>query len=182
MQNTVLLQKLLSKGFAKGLLGAGLLLLSACSSFDTGLETPMTCPSVKVLEHSDKIVRFEGAQQPQNTLFTGKIEKVTGQCRLYDGTLHIQLTLEAYLRMGLKADTSVEYKSPFYITVTDMNNTVIQRVTIALDNKWNGRVGTVGQRAVVTIPMDDPNEALNYQLYVGYDVTPEELEYIRSQD
>ena len=182
MKNPFFAPKSFHKGLQKGLIATAFLAVSGCSSFDTGLETQMTCPTVKVLEHSDKIVRFEGAQQPQNILFTGQIETVTGECRLNDGTLHVQLTLEAYLRMGLKADTKVEYKSPFYITVTDMENNVLQRVTIALDNNWNGRVGTVGQRAIVTIPMDNPNEALGYQLYVGYDVTPKELEYIRSQD
>ena len=175
MKNTVQPPKL----FYKGLAVFSLLTATACSSFDTGLEKRMTCPPVMVLQDSDKMVRFDGAPISKNMLFSGQIQGVTGECRLMDGTLHVQLTLEAYLRMGLKADPATEYKSPFYVTITDGKDTVLQRVTLDLKNKWNGRVGTVSQRAIVKIPMNNPNDALGYRIYVGYNVTPKELEYIR---
>ena len=175
MKNTVLPHKIISRGLAI----VALLTAGACSSFDTGLEERMSCPPVMVLQDSDKMVRFDGAPTSKNMLFSGQIESVTGECRLEGGTLNIKLTIEAYLRMGLKANPKTEYKSPFYVTITDGKDTVLQRVTLGLNNKWNGRVGTVGQRAIVKIPMENPNEAVGYRIYVGYNVTPKELEYIR---
>ena len=82
--------------------------------------------------------------------------------------------------MGLKADPKADYKSPFYVTITDLNKTIIQRLTTDVENKWNGRVGSVGATVDLEIPIKELNYADDLILYVGYNVTPDELAFIRT--
>lgn len=166
----------------KVLAGLALLALTGCTSLEVGNAKPMDCPTVRVLEHSDKMIRFNGAKQSlDNVLFMGKIENISGECLWIDNKLKVELSIEGYLTMGQKADPKIKYKSPFYVTVTNLNKDIIQRLTIDVDNKWNGRVGTVGRTVDLEIPLKNIKYADDLVLYVGYHVTPAELAFIRAQ-
>lgn len=161
------------------LISTALLTLAGCSYFDTGLEKPMTCPTVRVLQHSDKLVQFNGTPTLDNIVIQGQIQSVTGTCYWRNNQLDVILNVEAYLTKGQKSNPKTDYKSPLYVTVTDTQKNIIQRLTTDVENNWNGRIGTISAPVTLGIPLKNINYVDDVVLYVGYNVTKTELEFIR---
>jgi len=171
--------KLAAVALAIGALGA----LSSCKQLD---DRPNVgpCPVAGVLYDASRQVNILGAELHENVAFTGEIQKVRGFCR-YVGKdpITMELEIDFALGKGPKAEGD-ERDYSYFVTVTRRDRFVLAKETFPLHVKFPKGVSVVNKREVVNgivIPRaNDTVSGSNFEVLVGFELTPTQLEYNRS--
>lgn len=160
--------------------------LGGCLNADVLNNAPNVgpCPVAGTLYEANRVAEIKGVERHENVGFTGAIEGVRGYCR-YVGTNPITMEIEidfAYGK-GPKADGN-SHNYPYFVTVTRRDRSVlakdVRQVKIDFPNgkdivKRTEKVGgIVIPRASGTV------SGTNFEVIVGFELTPEELAYNRS--
>ena len=162
-------------------------LLSACGSVGENLDDKPNvgpCPVSAALYDTSRLVQINGPERHDNVEFTGAIEGVRGYCR-YVGNNPITMEVEVDFAFGKgpKA-TSSSRTYPVYITVTRRDKSVLAKQKFDIDVAWPAGKDIV--RHTETIPgiviprANDTVSGSNFEVFVGFDLTPEQLAYNRS--
>ena len=164
------------------------LLLGACETlksidFNPKPEVPPPCPRAVVGENAGRLTRFSGAgKDPANVVFEAEISDVTGTC-VYDGDT-IQVDLQVHLVAGRgPANTDDKAKFNYVVAVTRTDKTILSRdafdtvIELSGNQTRNGTVDEIEQ----TIPITKGESGANLVIVVGFEMTPEELDYNRKQ-
>jgi len=164
------------------LLAAG---LAGCSN-DKKDVTP--CPAAKVLSEPSELTRFrEGpGQDPTDVLFQARMLQVGGQCS-YDpdgGDIDIELQVVMEVERG-PASTSGKIDYSYFVAVAEWTPdsgsepVVRSRKAFKVDTEIpDGRRGLHYQDVLdITIPRPDNRSVKNYELYLGFELTKDELSY-----
>jgi hypothetical protein len=175
------------KRFAPACLGLSAMLLSSCGSVAESLdETPNVgpCPVAAALYDSARVVEINGAERHENVVFTGAVEGVRGYCR-YVGSNPITMEVEVDFAFGKgpKATTSAR-TYPVFITVTRRDKSVLAKEKFNIDVSWPAGKDIVRHTEIIpgiVIPRaNDTVSGSNFEVFVGFDLTPEQLAYNRS--
>lgn len=174
------------KRFAPACLG--LVLLSSCAGVDlSNLEDKPNvgpCPVAASLYEASRVVEIKGPERHENVQFTGAIEGVRGYCR-YIGTNPITMEIEVDFAFGKGPAAETASKSyPVFVTVTRRDKNVLAKERFNIDVAWPAGKDVV--RYTETIPgiviprANDTISGSNFEVFVGFDLTPEQLAYNRS--
>jgi hypothetical protein len=180
------------KRFAPACLGLSAMLLSAtllsaCGSVAESLDDKPNvgpCPVAAALYDTSRLVEINGSEKHENVVFTGAVEGVRGYCR-YVGSNPITMEVEVDFAFGKgpKATTSSR-TYPVYITVTRRDKSVLAKQKFDIAVAWPAGKDVV--RHTETIPgiviprANDTVSGSNFEVFVGFDLTPEQLAYNRS--
>lgn len=142
------------------------------------------CPFVKVLYDAGRYVEFrEGKEASADVGYTGEIQGVSAGCA-YKDSQPIQVAIEILFEMGKgpKAESaSKTYR--YWVAVTQRNIAVIDKKYFDLPVKFGpgqDRVYVTEDVAQVVIPRAGiTTSGSNFEVLVGFDVTPQMAEFNR---
>ncbi|WDI31410.1 hypothetical protein PUV54_15780 [Hyphococcus flavus] len=161
---------------------------SACASSDeyraSQEANPAPCPNIVVLSEAARFIDFEGQQAAENITYSGEIVDVGSACRYYtDNPIEMEVSIDLAFGRGPKAtDNQKVFK--YFVAVTRTNSEVIAKKEFAVPIEWDDDEDVQVKRVDVdeiVIPRRDENiSGLNFEVIVGFAVTPEQAIYNRS--
>lgn len=164
---------------------ASLLALSACKAFDK--EEPPICPRVSALADSIAMTKFRPGPGRDLTDVELRAEMTSyhGSCR-YDAEakqMHVtlQVGIDAERRpalVGRRADISYYIAIPAFYPDPQAK----QILPVALEfSESSNRVHYTDGEVEIAIPMENFKELPKYEVFVGLQLTPDELDFNRQQ-
>jgi len=164
------------------------LLLGACETlksidFNPKPELPPPCPRAVVGENAGRLTRFSGAgKDPANMVFEAEISDLAGSC-VYDGdTIQVDLQVQIVAGRG-PAATDDKAKFNYFVAVARTDKTILSRDAFdtVIDLPGNQTRNQTVEELEQTIPLAKGESGANLVIVVGFEMTPEELEYNRQQ-
>lgn len=162
------------------LLAAGLLLLAACSSN----KREPACPRASILSDAATVTKFRDGpgRDLTDVVSRGEIVDIATQCE-YDKR-GVTMTLQVAIA-GTRgpADRSREAAFDYFVAVADPQRNILAKEVFRVQFKFSEnqtRVGTVDE-IEPRIPLKDVMKAPDYQVLVGFQLTPDEIEWNRKQ-
>lgn len=141
------------------------------------------CPYVKILYDAARYVELEGGRAAvSNVGFTGEIEGVVADCE-YREADPIRLDMRMLFQLGRGAQTAGDQRTyRYWVAVTERNNAVLAKEYFDLPVNFEGqRTASVTEDRTITIPRAEATTSgSNFEVLIGFDVTPEMAEFNRS--
>lgn len=142
------------------------------------------CPVAGVLYEANRVVNVIGSERHENVGFTGAVEGVKGFCR-YVGTNPITMEIEIKFAFGKgpKADGKT-HNFPYFVSVARRDRSVLAKEYYNLNVTFPEGSDIVRlTESVPGIVIPRANETVsgsNFEVIVGFELTPEQLAYNRS--
>ena len=146
------------------------------------------CPQIEIVDDLGMIYDFvsDNNQSKQNLIANVKISNGGSECELATNSAIVDLTLEFNGELGPKARQRKSDKPfltyPFFVAVTGPNGKIMAKEVFAMsmsfDPGQNKRRHEENLRQI--IPIKGKELAFKYRVYVGFQLTPEQLAYNRS--
>ena len=141
------------------------------------------CPFVKILYDAARYVELtDNRAATANVGYTGEIEGVTAGCSYRDDEpITVQLDLLFNLGRGPQA-TGDQRTYRYWVAVTERNTAVLAKEYFDLPVDFNGRAtASVTHGQSVVIPRKDIGvSGSNFEVLIGFEVTPEMAEFNRT--
>ena len=141
------------------------------------------CPFVKVLYDAARYVELEdGRAAIANVGYTGEIEGVSADCE-YREADPIRLDMDILFQLGLGQQATSERKTyRYWVAVTERNNAILAKEYFDLPVDFDGqRTAAVHEERSIVIPRASiDTSGGNFEVLIGFDVTPEMAEFNRS--
>jgi hypothetical protein len=161
------------------------MLMTSCAAVDLD-DSPNVgpCPVAGTLYDASRVVDIDGPERHENVVFTGEIQGLRGFCR-YVGTNPITMEIEIDFAFGKgpKATAST-HTYPVFVTVTRRDRSVLAKERFDIQVAWpSGKDIVRHTETVPGIVIPRANETIsgsNFEVLVGFDLTPEQLAYNRS--
>ena len=163
-----------------------LLLGAGCSGDDN--EDLAPCPVAKVMGEPSELTRFADGpgRDPTDILFEASFRKVVGECG-YDsdgGEIDVELTVAFDILRG-QANRQGEASFSYFVAVAERGEDigpqpiVHGRKAFSITAPFAQTQKRIGYSDVleITIPRPDARDVRSYVLYLGFELTPEELSY-----
>jgi hypothetical protein len=173
-------------GLAAGI-AAVALALSGCASTP---EAPLICPEVALVGDAMTVTRFLPGRGEDLTDvdFTAELTGVGSQCAVVGGrdqdqTVVVTLT-PAITAVRGPANTDRKATIDYLVSVTDHDQNIlsVQRFPVSVAFVGNRSRATVTDNdppVTVAIPLSPGRSADDYQIFVAFQLAPDELEYNR---
>jgi hypothetical protein len=141
------------------------------------------CPFVKILYDAARYVELEGGRASTSAVgYTGEIEGVTAGCSYRDDEpITVQTNILFNLGRGPQAaDDRRTYR--YWIAVTERNEAVLAKEYFDLPVDFEGqRTTSIEEGQTIVIPRADvTTSGANFEILIGFDVTPEMAEFNRT--
>jgi len=143
------------------------------------------CPLLGVLYDSSRLVEFKGeGERYANVAYTGEMRGVRGLCR-YTGSNPIEMTLDIDMAFGkgpaADRDSRV-YR--YWVAVTRANMAPIEKhyfdITVNFPGSADRMAGSDTIQKIVIPRANDTISGANFEILVGFELTPEQLAFNRS--
>lgn len=176
------------------LFGIALLGVAACGSLDNANpfvsaedELPPPCPSVSILAHAERLTIFRPGDGRDliDIDSEAQIEDFIANC-IYDvdsetgvGHIDIELSLGVIVSRG-PANTSQAADIPYFVTITTHDKKLLSKGSFIIPVGFAGnryKVSLFDEPVVMTIPIEPPKIGYDFRVYVGFQLTREQLVY-----
>ncbi len=174
---------------------AGLFLgLTACSRADLAAVTPFVdppppCPKINVLADAATLTKFKPGPGETliDALFEAKIVDIGMACEhdidgdTREGTLNVDLQLLMEASRG-PADKSREAQIRYFVTLTDNDHKILGKEVFDMKGVFPGNLTVTritDEPMELEIPLSAGKTGRDYQIYVGFQLTRQQLEYNR---
>ena len=141
------------------------------------------CPFVKVLYDAARYVELADDRATiANVGYTGEIEGVSADCE-YREADPIRLDMQILFDLGRGAQATDDQKTyRYWVAVTERNSAILAKEYFDLPVNFEGqRETSVREERTIVIPRADVSTSgSNFEVLVGFDVTPQMAEFNRS--
>ncbi len=142
------------------------------------------CPYVKVLYDAARYVELAGGREAADAVgFTGEINGLEANCTYENPGDPIRVSLAVNFALGRGPQATAGQKTyRWWVAVTERNRQVITREDFEMPVDFEGRdrAGVIERIGEITIPRGSETvSGSNYEILVGFDVTPEMAEFNR---
>ncbi len=141
------------------------------------------CPFVKVLYDAARYVELtDGRASSANVGYTGEIEGVTADCS-YREAEPITLDIGMLFRLGRGPQATTDQRTyRYWVAVTERNNAVLAKEYFDLPVNFEGAAtASVQEERTIVIPRADVSvSGGNFEVLVGFEVTPDMAEFNRT--
>jgi hypothetical protein len=168
------------------LAGLSLAALSGCGAFSALDDRPNVgpCPVAGALYDAQRLVEVGEPERHENVGFTGEIEKVNGFCRYVgNNPITMEIEIDFALGKGPKAEGD-EKEYSYFVTVTRRDRLVLAKDVSSFKVKFPKNANVVRHKETVkgiVIPRAaETVSGTNFEVIVGFELTPEQLAYNRS--
>ena len=157
--------------------------LIGCSTINSvvGIKKPPPCPYAASLNNADRLVRFTGAGHDlTDVAFDAKIAKITGDCGVNENLISVTMKIDFVAQRG-QALSGDQAPFSYIVAILDPAGQVIARQVFATGIVFSGkpRAG-ISEELDQEIPLQAGYRAQDYQIYVGFELTKDELAYNRT--
>jgi hypothetical protein len=139
------------------------------------------CPKVVVPREADRISRFQGeGQDLTDVRFLAEIDAVITECEFDDDL--IEASMMVRLRVGRgPADESRLADITYFVAIAKDDRQILARREFGVDVELPANQSLVEKREEIdqVIPIRPGETGLEYFIFVGFALSPEELEYNR---
>ena len=143
------------------------------------------CPLMGVLYDSSRLVEFTAPEERfANVAYTGEMRGVRGLCR-YTGSDPIEMSLEIEMAFGKgPAATRNSRVYRYWVAVTRANLAPVEKQYFDVNvNFPRGEDRMAGSEVIQKIVIPRANDTIsgaNFEILVGFDLTPQQLAFNRS--
>jgi hypothetical protein len=141
------------------------------------------CPFVKILYDGARYVELANNQAATaNVGFTGEIQGLSSTCR-YREAEPITVDMNVLFSFGRGPQAAADQRTyRYWIAVTERNSAVLAKEYFDLPVNFEGqRTAEVTEERTIVIPRADiTTSGGNFEILVGFEVTPEMAEFNRS--
>ncbi len=166
---------------------AGLLMLLAlggCGVLGGNTTSPYLCPTTAILEGPSELVRFVkgSARGPNDVSFRTKMKSVSGNCDVADKLITMDLAISMEALRG-PANTKGEADFAYFVAILNKDKKVLTRTRFPMIAKFKRDETKLDFAEAVTVTIPKKKEAMpeDYMVYMGFEMTPEELAYNRDR-
>lgn len=170
------------------LLSALTLVLAACNRAPEA--PPPPCPEILVPSETQTLTRFaEGAGQDlTDIVFEANVANFGGFCDTdidrddRTGEVEVEMTLLFETTRG-PANTSRTGQFTYYVAIADRDEKILARQTFTSEVQFVGNRHKVGAREELTqtIPLGPGQNGEDFVIYIGLQLTADQLEYNRAK-
>ncbi len=123
-----------------------------------------------------------GGQDLTDVVFEVSLEPLGGFCEKDGEDIAIELTVPIQVALG-PADDSGRASFRYFVAIADQEREVIAREAFDLDVPVDDNLGRVAFQEVLypRIPVGESLNGAAYKIYVGLELTPDELAYNRAR-
>ncbi len=152
--------------------------LSACN------RTPPACPRAIILDDGASVTKFRdgGGRDLTDVVAQAEIVDAAVECDYDRSGVDVAMQIAIAAARG-PADRARMADFEYFVAIADAQRNILAkevfRVRIAFAEN-QGRVGTIEQ-IEPRIPLKDRAHGVSYQIVVGFQLTPEELEWNRTR-
>jgi hypothetical protein len=162
---------------------------SACSMFDKA--PPPPCPEVSVLGDASRITKFiDGPGRDLiDVLYEGEIADAAGSCT-YDvnkdtkeGKLDVEMTVVMNLSRG-PADRAGKAAIRYFVAILGKDKQILNKQPFAAGVAFpqnTSKLAWTDEPIYLSIPLKAGQTGRDFQIYVGYDLSQEEVQFNRKQ-
>ena len=180
----------MARSFAPGtavVAAACLLALAGCGAADglLGKEMTAACPVAGKLDMGDRLFRFGEGQgrEEANVTLAVEVTHVQAACSFEaeENSGEVELSLWFRARRG-QGGTGKEDRFGYFVAVVSPDDEIITRRTFEreLELADEGAWTPVSDRLEVDMSVAEGADLSDYRIYVGLELSPEQLEYNRS--
>ena len=141
------------------------------------------CPYVKILYDAARYVEMTGERpSASNVGFTGEIEGLTSDCR-YQSDQPITVDTRILFNLGRGPQAQADGRTyRYWVAVTERNKAVLEKTYFDLPVQFEGsdRTSVVEERTIVIPRAQATTSGDNFEILVGFDVTPAMVEMNRT--
>jgi hypothetical protein len=141
------------------------------------------CPYVKILYDAARYVELEGGRAAvSNVGYTGEIEGISSDCE-YREADPIRVDMNVLFQLGRGPQASADQRTyRYWVAVTERNNAILSKEYFDLPVNFDGqRTASVNEERTIVIPRAGVDTSGgNFEILVGFDITPEMAEFNRS--
>jgi hypothetical protein len=156
--------------------------VTGCAILDEG--TPNVCPSTAILHDAGELVRFATVppQGPGDVSFTTRMKYISGVCDVSEKEIEMELSTVMEAVRG-PANEKGEARFVYFVAILDKDKTVLTRTKFPMIARFQGRETKLdfSEAVTVTIPKKDKSLPKDYIVYLGFEMTPDELAYNRKK-
>jgi hypothetical protein len=160
------------------LIVAALVLLSSCN------RTPPACPRATIIGDGSSVTKFrEGpGRDLTDVVAEGQIVDVAVECGYDRSGVDVALQVAITATRG-PADRSRNAEFAYFVAITDAQRNILAKEVFQVRFEFPPNQQRVGQVDEIEprIPLKDRAEGVSYQIVVGFQLTPEEIEWNRTQ-
>ncbi len=150
---------------------------------------PPPCPRVSVLADAANLTRFRPGEGRDliDVSYDGRIDAVQSQCE-YEwhektgaGSVTVEVTLAVAAERG-PANRDRRGDFPYFVSITDAGRNVLNKQTFTLVVDFPGNrtlMRALDAPVVLEIPLKADEPGTDYQIFIGFQLTAEQLEYNR---
>jgi hypothetical protein len=160
----------------------GILAIAGCGTSSDVAGGAGLCPQTAILEDAGQIVRFkpDSERSPADLRFQMRIRTFSGECDIDEKEIALDLRIAMEALRG-PANEKGEAKFSYFVAVLGRDKRILVRqefpVIVEFDTKETKLNFT--QEVTVYIPRRKNDSSSDYLVYMGYEMTPEELAYNR---
>jgi hypothetical protein len=159
------------------------LAFSGCALLEEG--SPNVCPQTAILDGPGELVRFAPGSpgSPGDVVFRAKMKSISGLCDVDEKKgvdMELQIAMEA--ARG-PANAKGEAQFVYFVAILDSDKTVLTRTKFPMIARFQRQETSLDftEAVTVTIPRKQNMQPKDYLVYLGFEMTPEELAYNRKR-
>lgn len=150
---------------------------------------PPSCPSVSILSNAERVTIFRPGPGRDLIDITAeaRIDDFIARC-LYDvdeetgiGRVNVELSLGMTAARGAaNVDGVAEFD--YFVTLMKLDKTILTKNTFTVFAPFKGnrfRLSAYDEPVILTIPIEPPQTGQDFLIYVGFQLTPDQLQYNR---
>jgi hypothetical protein len=146
--------------------------------------SPYVCPNTAILEGPGELVRFTAgsASAPNDVSFRTKMKMVSGTCDVDEKNISMELYIAMETLRG-PANTKGEAQFAYFVAILDKDKKILTRTKFPMIAKFKRDETKLEftEPVTVTIPRKKNTLPEDYMVYMGFEMTPEELAYNRNR-
>jgi hypothetical protein len=140
------------------------------------------CPRLAVLDDVGKLTKFrEGAGRDlTDVAYTARVAKADGFCTTEKSSVKVEMTVQLVVERG-PAATGAPADLQYFVAITDAARRVIAKEVFParIPFEANQRISGSNEEIEERIPLPAGAEPSDYSIVVGFQLSPEEIEYNR---
>jgi hypothetical protein len=188
-----------ARALARAATLTGVLLLAGCSGYGTVYDKffgdnlpPPACPEVWVLADGVALIKFRpgDGRDLTDVIFSGEILGVDATCA-YErdretlvGSVTVEVAVNVRAERG-PADRKRHAALPYFVSLIDAERKLVQKHRFEIAVEFPGNLTRVRVRddppVTLTIPLKADQRGDLFQVYVGFQLTKDELEFSRKR-
>lgn len=161
---------------------AAALLVAGCGIFERD-KRPGACPRFLILGGANELTKFRPGpgRDPTDVAFRATVADFTGTCEYDKNTVRVNLYVVFDILRG-PAPGSREAEFDYFVALPQFHPAPQGKQVFSVKARFDRDLPRLAYRdgVILAIPIKDKELGSNYEVYIGFQLSPEDVEYNRA--